>query len=82
MRRISDARHGVPQRGSKKQENLTWTGTILLQTDRTKYEASVHEHANRQDASGSGDETKKMPEGLGDGGERNGIEWSNKRSAI
>ncbi len=79
---MSDACHGVPQRGSKKQENLTRTGTILLQTDRTKYEASIHEHANGQDASGSGNETKKMPEGLGDGGERNGIEWNSKRSAI
>ncbi len=71
---MSDARHGVPQRGSKKQEDLTRTGTILLQTDKTNYEASVQEHANGQDASGSGNKTKKMPEGLGDGGEWKGIE--------
>ncbi len=73
-RRVSDARHGVPQHGSKKRKDLTRTGTILLQTDKTGYEASVHEHTNGQDASRSGDEKKKMPEGLGDGGEQNGIE--------
>ncbi len=38
-----------------------------------EYETSVHENANGQDASGSSDEKKKMPEGLGDGGRRNEI---------
>ncbi len=32
-RRMSAARHGVPQRGSKKRKDLTRTGTTLLSTD-------------------------------------------------
>ncbi len=32
-RRMSDAHHGVPQRGSKKRKDLTQTGTTLLSTD-------------------------------------------------
>ncbi len=32
-RRMSDARHGGPQHGSKKRKDLTRTGTTLLSTD-------------------------------------------------
>ncbi len=32
---MSDACHGLPQRGGKKQEDLTRTGTIFLRTDKT-----------------------------------------------
>ncbi len=69
---MSDARHGVLQRGSKKRKDLTWTGTTLLSTDIDRN--TKHRYMDMPtDRTHPDPATKKMPEGLGDGGGRNGI---------
>ncbi len=81
-RRLSDAHHGVPQRGSKKQE--TWHGPERFYYKLTR-QNTKHRYMNTPTDRTCPDpatKQKKMPESLGDGGERNRIEWSSKRSAV